>query len=93
MKALQTLLLDDLAGSPMWSREVERLRGLQERDRLGSILSFHHGALDPEGLQDVLQQGCRRGVYASVREGYLRLALHGWHEAADLHRVVDWLRS
>jgi selenocysteine lyase/cysteine desulfurase len=93
VKALQTLLLDDLAGSPMWGREVQRLRGLQEGDRLGSILSFHHGALAPEALQDLLQQGCRRGVYASVREGYLRLALHGWHEAADLHRVVDWLRS
>ena len=93
VKALQTLLLDDLAGSPMWGREVQRLRGLQEGNRLGSILSFHHGALAPEALQDLLQQGCRRGVYASVREGYLRLALHGWHEAADLHRVVDWLRS
>jgi hypothetical protein len=32
-------------------------------------------------------------VYGSLREGYLRVAFHGWHEAADVHRIVDWLKS
>jgi len=93
VRALQSGLLDALAGVPAWAGEVQRLRGLMERDRLGSILCFHHGSLSPEALQDLLQRGFRRGVYASVREGYLRVAFHGWHEEADLHRVVDWLRS
>jgi hypothetical protein len=93
VRALQSALLDALAGAPAWAAEVQRLRGLLEQDRLGSILSFHHGALSPEGLLDLLQRGFRRGVYGSVREGYLRVAFHGWHEEADLHRVVDWLRS
>jgi hypothetical protein len=82
-----------VAGIPAWSQESRRLRGLLERDRLGSILSFHHGGLGPEALQELLNQGARRGVYGSVREGYLRVAFHGWHEEADLYRVVDWLKS
>ncbi len=44
-------------------------------------------------MQEILQQGRRRGVYASLREGYLRVAFHGWHEAADVHRVADWLKG
>ena len=93
MRALQAELLDALAGTSAWTGEVQRLRGLLERDRLGSILCFHHGNLSPEAMQDLLQRGFRRGVYGSVREGYLRVAFHGWHEETDLHRVVDWLRS
>jgi selenocysteine lyase/cysteine desulfurase len=93
VRALQAGLLEALAGIPAWAGEVQRLRGLLERDRLGSILSFHHGKLGPEALQELLHRGFRRGVYGSVREGYLRVAFHGWHEEADLHRVVDWLRS
>ena len=93
VRALQAALLDALAGVPAWAGEVKRLRGLLEQGRLGSFLSFHHGGLGPEGLQDLLHRGFRRGVYGSVREGYLRVAFHGWHEEADLHRVVDWLRS
>jgi selenocysteine lyase/cysteine desulfurase len=93
VRALQEALLDALAGIPAWAAEVKRLRGLLERDRLGSILCLHHGELGPEAQQDLLRRGFRRGVYGSVREGYLRVAFHGWHEEADLHRVVDWLRS
>jgi len=93
VRVLQGALLDALAGSPAWAREVTRLRGLMDRDRLGSILSFHHGDMGPEALQELLHRGFRRGVYASVREGYLRVAFHGWHEEADLHRVADWLKS
>ena len=93
VRALQGALLDGLAGVPVWAREVQRLRGLLERDRLGPILCFHHGGQPVEALQDLLQRGFRRGVYGSVREGYLRVAFHGWHEETDLNRVVDWLRS
>jgi hypothetical protein len=93
VRGLQSALLDALADVPAWTGEVKRLRGLLEQDRLGSFLSFHHRGLGAEGLQDLLQRGFRRGVYASVREGYLRVAFHGWHEKADLNRVVDWLRS
>ena len=93
VRALQAGLLEALSGIPAWTGEVQRLRGLLERDRLGSILSFHHGELGPEALQELLHRGFRRGVYGSIREGYLRVAFHGWHEEADLNRVVDWLRS
>lgn len=93
VRGLQTALLDALADTPAWTTEVPRLRGLLERDRLGPILSFHHAGMGPEALQDLLHRGFRRGVYGSVREGYLRVAFHGWHEPADLHRVVDWLKS
>jgi selenocysteine lyase/cysteine desulfurase len=93
VKAMQAGLLDAMAGIPAWTREVQRLRGLLERDRLGPILCFHHGDLAPGALEELLHQGFRRGVYASVREGYLRVAFHGWHEPSDLHRVVDWLKS
>jgi selenocysteine lyase/cysteine desulfurase len=93
VRGLQAALLEALANVPAWAGEVRRLRGLLERGRLGPILCFHHGEEPVEALQDLLQCGLRRGVYASVREGYLRIAFHGWHEEADLHRVVDWLRS
>ena len=93
VRGLQSALLDALAGVPAWSSEVRRLRGLLERDRLGPMLCFHHGELGREGLQELLRRGFRRGVYGSVREGYLRVAFHGWHEETDLQRVVDWLKS
>ena len=93
VRALQAALLDHLADTPGWVEEVRRLRGLLDRDRLGSILAFHHGARSPEELEDLVERGRRRGVYGSAREGYLRIAFHGWHEGADLRRIVDWLRS
>lgn len=93
VRALQAALLDHLADAPGWVDEVRRLRGLLDRDRLGSILAFHHGARTSEELQDLVERGRRRGVYGSAREGYLRIAFHGWHEGTDLRRIVDWLRS
>jgi selenocysteine lyase/cysteine desulfurase len=93
VRALQRALLDQLADAPGWVEEVRRLRGLLDRDRLGPILAFHHGARTPGDLEDLLERGRRRGVYGSAREGYLRIAFHGWHEEADLRRIVDWLRS
>ena len=91
VRRLQERLLDATARIPFWEAETQRLRGLLERDRLGSILSFHHGSMEPEAFQELLERGCRRGVYGSVREGYLRVALHGWHSEQDVDRAVDWL--
>jgi hypothetical protein len=42
-------------------------------------------------MQALLQSGYRRGVFASVREGYLRIAFHGFHTEADADRVAAWL--
>jgi hypothetical protein len=59
--------------------------------RIGSVLSLHHGDRGPEGLQRVLEAGIRAGIFASVREGYLRIALHGFHTQSDLERLLAWL--
>lgn len=89
---LQARLLDRLGGTP-WAAEAARLRGLLDRGRLGAILGFHHGGRGPEGLQALLKRGLRQGVYASAREGYLRIAFHGFHTEEDVDRVLDWLRN
>ncbi|BDU78759.1 aminotransferase class V-fold PLP-dependent enzyme [Mesoterricola sediminis] len=91
VRRLQVRLLDALGDVPAWRAESLRLRDLLEAGRVGSFLSLHHGDRGPEGLGEVLALGMRRGIYVSVREGYLRLAFHGWHEVADLARIVDWL--
>ncbi len=44
-------------------------------------------------LAGLLQRGMRQGIYASVREGYLRVAFHGWHAEADLGRIAAWMDS
>lgn len=89
---LQTQLLDALEESP-WAAEVARLRGLLEAGRLGSILAFHHGGAGAGRLQARLRSGYQQGVFASVREGYLRVAFHGFHTGADVDRVAEWLRA
>lgn len=86
---LQGRLLESL-GAP-WRQECARLRPLLEAGRLGPFLAFHHGGGGPSRLQGVLQSGYRRGIYASVREGYLRVAFHGFHTEADVDRVAAWL--
>jgi len=91
IEGLQRRLLCALGGSP-WSVEARRLEALLEAGRLGSILAFHHGQLGLEGLNQLLKQGYRQGVFASVREGYLRVAFHGFHTEADVDRVAVWLR-
>jgi selenocysteine lyase/cysteine desulfurase len=91
VRKLQGGLLDRLADHRAWSGEALRLRGLLEADRIGPFLAFHHGGRGADGLGALLRQGNRRGIYASAREGYLRVAFHGWHEEGDLNRVGDWL--
>jgi len=88
--ALQDRLLDALADSP-WQTEARRLQRLREAGRLGSILAFHHGGQGADHLQARLRAGYRNGVFASVREGYLRVAFHGFHTETDADRVVAWL--
>lgn len=90
VKALQHRLLGRLEGSP-WSTEATRLRALLDADRLGSILAFHHEGRDPDALQAALRSAMRQGLYASVREGYLRIAFHGFHTEADADRVAGWM--
>jgi len=91
IRFLQGRLLEGLKGTRAWAKEAERLSELLAAGRLGSILSLHHMGQGPAVMQEILMRGTRRGVYASVREGYLRIAFHGWHEAQDVERVVDWL--
>ena len=87
---LQDRLLDVLQTSP-WAAEVARLRGLGAAGRLGSVLSLHHGGRGPEAMERLLRSGYRHGIFASVREGYLRVAFHGFHTDHDVDRVAAWL--
>ncbi|WP_291272852.1 aminotransferase class V-fold PLP-dependent enzyme [Geothrix sp.] len=91
---LQSRLLEALMDSP-WAEEAIRLRNLLAAGRLGSFLAFHHGGGDGDAgadhLQALLQAGYRRGIFASVREGYLRVAFHGFHTEEDADRLAAWL--
>jgi selenocysteine lyase/cysteine desulfurase len=89
---LQAQLLDALENS-VWGPEMERLRLLLQEGRLGSILAFHHGGRGHERMDRLLKAGYRQGVFASVREGYLRVAFHGYHTEVDVDRVAAWLRG
>lgn len=91
VRGLQDALLADLATDPTWATEAVRLRGLWAEDRLGPVLSFHHQGRGPGFLNGVLQAGLNQGVYASVREGYLRIAFHGMHTQSDVERIAAWL--
>jgi cysteine desulfurase/selenocysteine lyase len=87
--ALQDGLLRRLAAGP-WAAEAARLSALRTSDRLGPVLAFQGGDRD---LMALLQRGLRQGIYATVREGYLRIAFHGWHTEEDLGRLAGWMAS
>jgi len=89
---LQLRLLDAL-GDSSWAAECGRLRHLMGAGRLGSFLAFHHGGSGADHLQALLRAGYHRGIFASVREGYLRVAFHGFHTEADVARIADWLNG
>ncbi len=93
VRALQEAFLAEVKDLPDWKEEAYRLRSLLEQDRLGPILTFHHGGRGPEGLQALLEAGILRGIHATAREGYLRIAFHGWHSEADLPRLGAWLNG
>ncbi|MEM8931593.1 MAG: aminotransferase class V-fold PLP-dependent enzyme [Acidobacteriota bacterium] len=86
-------LLLHIGGSPSWSADGERLRALDAAGRLGSVIAVHHHGLGDSGLYALVRRGRRRGLFTSVREGYLRIALHGYHHDADVDRLVDGLIS
>lgn len=92
IQGLQHRLLSRLEGSA-WGEEAARLMALLEGGRLGSLLAFHHRGRGVEALLAMLHKGMRQGVYASVREGYLRVAFHGFHTEADVDRVAAWMRN
>jgi selenocysteine lyase/cysteine desulfurase len=90
---LQRRLIDEISRTETWSAEAARLEPLRAAGRLGAILSLHHGGRGSGWLEELRKAGAGRGLYASVREGYLRIAFHGWHDEDDLRRVVDWIAS
>jgi selenocysteine lyase/cysteine desulfurase len=90
---LQRQLLGELAGTDTWGAEARRLEELRAVGRLGAILSLHHGGRGDAWLEALRREGTSRGLYASVREGYLRIAFHGYHDGDDLDRVADWLAA
>jgi selenocysteine lyase/cysteine desulfurase len=91
--ALSARFLEGLRELAPWRGEGERLEALRRADRLGAILGMHHGERGLEGLSTLLADGFQRGIYASVREGYLRIAFHGFHTETDVDRVLEWLAS
>ena len=93
VRTLQAAFLAGLANLPPWVLEAQRLRGLWEEDRLGPVLCLHHGGRGTEAMQALLHEGFRNGIYASIREGYLRIAFHGWHGEGDVARLLEWLVS
>ncbi|HEY3358262.1 MAG TPA: aminotransferase class V-fold PLP-dependent enzyme [Polyangia bacterium] len=90
--ALQARLLDGLRATP-WAADAARVDALRAAGRLGAITALHHGGRGAGILPPLLRDGMARRIYASAREGYLRLALHGWHDEAAVDRLVDWLRA
>ncbi len=89
--ALQAEFLRRLAGSGQWGQEARRLEALRAENRLGPILSLHHRGRGMAALDAAQKAGLGRRIFTSTREGYLRIALHGWHDDRDIARLVDWL--
>lgn len=88
--ALQKALLTKLATSTTWMAEARRLDDLVQADRLGSILSFVPPA---ERFEHLLKEAEASGISTSIREGYLRVAFHGWHSSRDVERCAAWLMA
>jgi len=88
---LQLEFLERLASLPAWAAEAERLEGLRRSGCLGPLISLHHQGRGSQGLGTLLKEAQLRKIHASAREGYLRIALHGWHGSRDLERLGDWL--
>ena len=97
VQTLQLQLLDALSSMPRWAAECERLIALFAAGRLGPFLPLHHGQTDGSAGQALFDRlmamAKRRGVYLSAREGYLRLAFHGWHGPQDVERLAEVLRQ
>ena len=88
---LQTLLLQSLADNPPWRPEAHRLLGLLEANHLGPTLCFHHSVLGLKHLEQLVARSQQHHITTSLREGYLRIAFHGWHTVRDVERALNWL--
>jgi cysteine desulfurase / selenocysteine lyase len=89
--ALTVHFLAGLGALPRWREEAERLEALRAAGRLGAILGLHHGEVGLDGLNALLRSAFDAGIYPSVREGYLRIAFHGFHTGENVQRVLEWL--
>ncbi|MDR3446394.1 MULTISPECIES: aminotransferase class V-fold PLP-dependent enzyme [unclassified Dyella] len=87
---LQRSLLAMLAADAAWAVEAGRLGDLLAAGKMGSILSF---AVPLETSARLLNAAQTQGISASTREGYLRIAFHGWHGSSDVERCAAWLLS
>ena len=89
----QALLLEGLSHTPIWQREADRLEELRRTGRLGSIMSLHCAGQGEAFLKAQQHAGEAARIFTTVREGYLRIALHGYHREQDLERLVHWMRA
>jgi selenocysteine lyase/cysteine desulfurase len=87
---LQQALLAGLASHPAWEREAQRLSAMVQAGRTGSTLSF---AVPEAHCAHLLREGVAQGIHASSREGFLRIAFHGWHTLADVERCIAWIAA
>jgi len=89
--ALQARFLEGLSDIPDWRSEALRLERLRIEGRLGALLALHHRGEDDSAHLTLMRKGLKAGIFTSVREGYLRIAFHGWHGAADVERLLGWI--
>lgn len=88
VEQLQRMLLQQLSSHEDWRGEAQRLSALLDAQRLGPTLCFD---LPAEKTQALLASAQALRIDASMREGYLRTAWHGWHGSEDVHRCAAWL--
>ncbi|HNZ03808.1 MAG TPA: aminotransferase class V-fold PLP-dependent enzyme [Myxococcota bacterium] len=100
VSGLQTELLAGLRGAAAISgpfstsrgrAELERLEGLVKAGRTGPIVCLHHHERGPAFLESLAEKLRARSIFVSTREGYLRIAFHGWHDSTDVGAVVNAL--
>ena len=85
---LQQALLARLATSEAWASEARRVGDLVRAGRVGSTLSL---VPRPDRVDRLLKLAEANRIYVSLREGYLRIAFHGWHAEEDVERCAAWL--
>lgn len=71
-----------------WRPELERLSALISAGRTGPILGINHMGRGPEFLDGLVARLHRHNIFVSLREGYLRIALHCWHDHDDIEAVA-----
>jgi selenocysteine lyase/cysteine desulfurase len=69
--------------------EALRLRDLVAAGRTGPILCLHHHGRGPEWIADMVERLGDHGIIVSAREGYLRIALHAWHDDGDVSALLE----